>query len=120
RGAQAGRTGARVTPGLFHTGLARAAMKQFETGCARLDGRQMARAARRGPGALTQESLDDAVLERMEGDHGQSASGRQDPLRRGQSALELAQLVVHVETQRLEAARRRVDAIGRGLDHPTN
>ena len=56
------------------------------------------------------EALDDAVLERMEADDDEpSALGEQrDALR--EAALERAELVVERDANRLEGARRRVNA----------
>ena len=60
------------------------------------------------PGAGAHEFLDRAVLQRMEGDDGEPAARRQHLLGGGEAALELAQLVVHGDAQRLEGARRRI------------
>ena len=74
----------------------------------------MARRARRRAAARAQESLDPAVLERMEGDDGEPAARRQQPLGGGQAAVELAELVVDRDAQRLEGAGRGIDAAGAG------
>ena len=78
----------------------------------RLRLRQVARAGRIA-GAVGDEALDDAVLERMEGDHGQPAAGLQHALGRKQRPRQLAELVVDEDAQRLEDARRRMDLVAR-------
>jgi hypothetical protein len=47
----------------------------------------------------------------MEGDDGQPPAGLQQRLGAGEAAVELAELVVHGDAQRLEAARRRIDGV---------
>ena len=74
-------------------------------------GREMARCLRRASRARAQESLDAAVLERMEGDDGEPAAGLQQRLGGGEAAVELAELVVHGDAQRLEGAGRRIDGV---------
>ena len=74
--------------------------------------RNAARAA-----ALGQERLDDAVLERMEGDHDQPAAGLEDALGGGEPGRKLGQFLVDEDTQRLERPRRRMDAVGPRVDH---
>ena len=76
----------------------------------RLGFRQMPR-LRLLAGAVGDEALDDAVLERMEGDDGQPAAGLQRPLGGKQRAGELAELVIDEDAQRLEDAGRRVDLV---------
>ena len=68
--------------------------------------------ARRRAGAELQEALDDAVLERVEGDDREPAAGRERRLGGGEAARELAELVVDRDPERLEAARRRVRLAG--------
>src|SRR5262245_18458580 len=58
--------------------------------------------------ARGEKALGDAVFQRMEGDDQQPATLAQDLHRRDQPSRQFAQLVIHEETQRLEAARRRV------------
>ena len=62
-------------------------------------------------GAVGDEALDDAVLERMEGDDGEPAAGLQRPLGGKQRAGELAELVIDEDAQRLEDAGGRVDLV---------
>src|SRR3546814_17684326 len=59
--------------------------------------------------ALAQELLHDAIFQRVEGDHGEPAAGAEQRLGGRKAALQLAQLVVHVDAQGLEGARRGVD-----------
>ncbi len=75
------------------------------------------RGGRRPAGGGGEEPLHQPVLQRMERDHHEPSARRQQ--RRGlrQPALDLAQLVVHPDAQRLEAARRRVDAGAIGRHH---
>src|SRR6185503_330838 len=68
-----------------------------------------------GPGRVlaaagSHEALDDAVLERVEADHDETSARLQcdDGLRK--RALDLAELIVQVDAQRLESARRRMAA----------
>ncbi len=74
----------------------------------------MARAGGGLAGAVDEELLDDAILERMEGDDHQTTAGLQHPLGRNQRRFQFAELVVHRDAQRLEGARRRVDVAGLG------
>lgn len=66
--------------------------------------------ARSTIGALGKESLDDPVLERMEGDHHQSGTFGQQLLRVTQRCAKFAELVVDGDPEGLECA-------GRGVDH---
>ena len=75
--------------------------------------------------AVAQEALDDPVLERVERDHREPAVRPQHLERRGQRALERAELVVDLDPQRLEdalggvplaEARRRRDRLLDRLD----
>ena len=58
--------------------------------------------------AAGKKPLGDAVLERMEGDDDEPASGLEQALGGGQASGELAKLIVEIEPERLEGARRRV------------
>ena len=69
----------------------------------------MARAARYAR-ALLQEALDDAVLQRMEGDDDEPAALAQHRLGRGERLRQLLELAVDEDAERLEGARRRMDA----------
>ena len=75
--------------------------------------RRMARALGRGVAALGQEALDDAVFQRMERDDRKAAAGAQHALGRFEAALEFAQFVIHIDAQRLEGARGRMDRLAR-------
>ena len=68
----------------------------------------MPRAGRRAA-ALGEEGFDDAVLERMEGNHDQASGGFEHPLGRGEAARQFAELIVDENPQRLEGARRRMN-----------
>ena len=57
-----------------------------------------------------EEVFDDPVLERVERDHDDPATGTEDAHRRGESLLEVRELVVDSDAKRLEDARRGVDA----------
>jgi hypothetical protein len=60
--------------------------------------------------ALTsEEALDDAVFEGVEGEDGEPAVGSEPLDRRGEQALELPEFVVHRDADRLKAARGRMD-----------
>ena len=59
-------------------------------------------------GGLAQEALDDAILEAVEADHRQPSARPEQPLGAAQRLLELVELAVDVDTDRLEAAGRRV------------
>src|SRR5690348_5833128 len=65
--------------------------------------------ARAAPGPRREKRLDHPVLERMERDHDEAAARLEDALGGHETARELAELVIDVETQRLERARRRMD-----------
>ena len=93
--------------GLIGRGLSRRKLGGLSASRTR---RQMARAARLGHRPLAQEVLEQAVLQRMEGDDHQTAARRQHALGGGQPAGQLAQLVVDVDAQRLEGARCRMPA----------
>ena len=83
-----------------------------ESGGARICGfRRVARAARRFAGALGEKAFDDAVLQRMEGNHRKPAKWRKRALGRFETAFEFAQFVIHVNAQRLESARGRMDRL---------
>ena len=62
-------------------------------------------------GAVGDEALDDAVLERMEGDDGEPAARLQRPLGGKQRTGELAELIIDEDAQRLEDAGGRVDLV---------
>ena len=64
----------------------------------------MARARRQRPAALFQEALDDAVLEAVEGDDRQPAAGAKHALGGAQALLELVELGVQMDADRLEGA----------------
>ena len=70
-----------------------------------------------------QELLDEPVLERVERDHAEPPAGAQHLERRRQRALDGAELVVHLDAERLEDALRRMALAearrrrNRGLDH---
>src|SRR5690606_11226725 len=60
-------------------------------------------------GARGDEPLDDAVLERMEADHRQPPARAQRVVGGAEAALEVLELAVDVDPDRLERARGRVD-----------
>src|SRR5579862_1892980 len=108
--AQAGGARARIALGLGRawaprTGREKAIERRSR---APLVGR-MARWPRGGRAALGQVALDDAVLERVEGDDDEPPVVGKHVGRRIEAALKLAQLVVHMDAQRLEGARRGMD-----------
>ena len=70
--------------------------------------RQVARAGRQRAAALLEEALHDPVLEAVEGDDGEPAAGRKHLLGGRQPALELVELLVDVDADRLEGAGRRI------------
>ena len=114
--AQLGGARPRIGGDLGIVGLERTAGEALE-GCGRRHRlRQMARAVL-GTAPGGQEVLHDPVFERMERDHHQPAARREDALRGGQPLRELAELVVDVEAQRLERARRRMDVAGPAMHH---
>ena len=109
RGAQGGGAGARIGGDLGLAGADRLGDRlegRRRPGLAR--GRQVARAGRQGAAARLEEALHDPVLEAVEGDDGKAAAGREHLLGGRQPALELVKLLVHVDADRLEGARRRV------------
>src|SRR5262245_15205449 len=67
--------------------------------------RQVARSRRRRTGAPREEMLHEPVLERVEGDEDEAATGSQDALGGAETGGELAELIVDVHAQRLERAR---------------
>jgi hypothetical protein len=62
--------------------------------------------------AVLEAALDDAVLERVEGDHAEAGAAGEAAADRVEAALERAELVVHRDAERLEDAGRRVAATG--------
>src|SRR5258706_9745548 len=73
----------------------------------------MPRTARRSGAALAQIMFDDTVLERVEGDYDQPSFGPEYSRGRLEPARELAELVVDVNTKRLECPRRGMDGQSR-------
>ena len=73
------------------------------------------------PGRCTRarrdEPLDDAILERVEGDDGETSPGLQRALGGKQRAGQFAELVVDEDAQRLEDARRGMDLVLRMAAH---
>ena len=66
------------------------------------------------------ESLHDPVLERVEGDDRETATGTEERECRRETAFQVVQLVVHRDAQRLEDARRGIDrarALGLDAEH---
>src|SRR5438093_6681585 len=63
------------------------------------------------------ELLHDAILERVEGDDREPATGSKDPERGREAFLDVHELVVDGDAQGLEHARRRVDASAARLLH---
>ena len=57
-----------------------------------------------------EELLDQAVLQRVEGDDDEPPPAREHALGRGEGPCQLTQLVVDVDAQRLEGARGRMPA----------
>src|SRR5262245_18790415 len=88
-------------------------VKELETGLwGRFDGgRQMARAVGLRRRSLPEEAFDQSVLERMERDDDEASSWRQHALGCAKAARQLEKLVVDVDAQRLEGARRGVAAV---------
>ena len=70
----------------------------------------MARSARRGAAAPPQKILDPPIFERMERHDCEPAARHQQPLGRAEPAIELAELVVDRDAQRLKGAGRRIEA----------
>src|SRR6202012_3349895 len=115
--AELGRAGAGVVLKFFGPGLDRLAADQAEgRGPARRAFGQMARTGGGSAGALAQEQLDGAVFERMERDDREAAAGLEQPVGGGEAAGQLAQLVIHIDAQRLEGPGRRVDAVAAAGD----
>jgi hypothetical protein len=75
----------------------------------------VARLTRGEAGSPPEKRLDAAILQGMERDDGETAAGREQRLGADQPTVDLAELVVDVDAQRLERARRRVDDIGAAL-----
>src|ERR1041385_6942032 len=71
--------------------------------------RRVARASRHTSAPGREKLLDDAVFERMEGNHGEAAVRTQHALRREKPVFELQQLVIDVQPQRLKRPRRRMN-----------
>src|SRR5262249_60636086 len=69
---------------------------------------QMPRAAWRRRAAAREESLTNAILERVEGHDCEPAPSLEQPLGGGKPARKFLELLIEVKTQRLEGARRRV------------
>ena len=74
----------------------------------------MAGASRCAAARVTEEALDDAVLERMEGDDDEAAARFEAALGGGERVDELAELVVDVDAQRLKRPRRGVAVLAFG------
>ncbi len=72
----------------------------------------MARSARRPRRSLGHEALDDAVLQRMEGDDHQAAARGEHPLGRRQRLGQLVELAIDEDAERLKGSRRRMDFTG--------
>ena len=58
------------------------------------------------PRTSREELLDDPILERMEGHHGEPPAGLEQPLGRDKAAKQLAELVVDRDAQGLEGPGR--------------
>src|SRR3954468_116813 len=99
RGAQLVRSRARVALAFLVTGDDHVLVEQAHAG-----GRAGSAAARQ----LAQAALDDAVLQRVERDDAQAAARAQAVGHLVEQSLDLRQLLVHGDAQRLEGARRRV------------
>src|SRR6266404_154459 len=67
--------------------------------------------------AFAQEGLYPAILQRMEGNHGQTPARRQQRLGGGKAGVQLAQLVVHRDAQGLEGAGGGIALIPPALAH---
>ena len=103
--AQARRAGARIGGDLGGRRQHRLAREVAQLGSLGIGARRrVARRARRAAGTGAHELLHGAIFQRMERDDGEAAARRQHLLGGGQAALELAQLVVHGDAQRLEGA----------------
>ena len=70
--------------------------------------RTVARAGRRSSATFAEEALHDPVLETVEGDDGEPAAGLQRALGRFEALLELVELGVEMDPDRLEGAGRRI------------
>src|SRR5207302_8949549 len=75
--------------------------------------RAVARTGRRSSAAFAEEALNDAVLEAVEGDHGQASAGAQRTLGRSQALFELVELGIEVNADGLESAGRRIGLLAR-------
>src|SRR5258708_26626130 len=64
-----------------------------------------------GVAAPAQKRFDLGIFERMEGDDSEPPAWHQQPLSRGKATIQLAELVVHRDAQRLKGPRRRVKAV---------
>ena len=73
----------------------------------------VARAGRRSSAAFAEEALHDPVLEAVKGDDGEPAAGLQRALGGGQPLLELVELGVQMDADRLEGAGRRIALLAR-------
>src|SRR5581483_6525832 len=109
-GSEPRRTGARIGVNLPLIRLYRTAVKKPE---ARREGRafgprQMTRWLCRRGAPAGEEPLDDAVLERMEGDDDKPSARLQQALGGGKSASKLTKFVIEIDSERLEGPRRRV------------
>src|SRR2546423_73890 len=69
-----------------------------------------ARPAGLGRGGVLGDVLAQPILQRVEGDDEEAPAGREHALGGGEGLGQLTQLVVDVDAQRLERARRRVPA----------
>ena len=70
--------------------------------------RLVPRGSRRRLAAPAQKLLDPPILERVERHDGEPAAGRQQLLGGGEAAIELAELVIDGDPQRLERPGRRI------------
>ena len=105
---------AATSPGV---GDDRAAADQLGLGLAAADADRQVGRADAAARAVGEEALDAPVLERVEGDGGQPAAGRSSSQAQRQRRVELAELVVDRDAQRLEGALGGVaagEARGRG------
>src|SRR4029079_1446959 len=100
--------GARVRGDLGLARLHRAALDRAHLGLMPADAPREVRRARAAALLLAQELLDDAVLERVERDHCETAPGTQHLERCGERSLERPELVVDGDPKRLEDALRRM------------
>src|SRR5438874_1276219 len=65
-----------------------------------------------------EELLDDAVLERVEGDDGDPPARPKDPERGVERCPEIGELIVHRDPERLKNTRRGIGASGPARLHP--